>query len=188
MPQSRTINPPRTSKIFSHLVNVDGVPEQGLDLAVSADEATRKALAAADGIVGIASLEADFHVARRGLDEFNVSGTLRAKITQICIVSLEPFETDVFEEIDVDFAPPSAAVLAAANGGAVPGGLAASDRDPPDPITDGMIDVGALAAEFLALGLDPYPKKPDVEFEPVTFPPEKDERPFDVLKKLTGQS
>ena len=187
MPQRRTVNPP-PHKIFSHIVNVNEVPEQGLDLAVSADEATREALAAADGIAGIASLMADFHVARRGLDEFNVSGTLRAKITQICVVSLEPFETDVVEEIDVDFAPPSAAVLAAANGGAVPGGLAASDRDPPDPITDGMIDVGALAAEFLALGLDPYPKKPDVEFAPVTFPPEKDERPFDVLKKLTGQS
>ncbi|MGB7126998.1 MAG: DUF177 domain-containing protein, partial [Methylovirgula sp.] len=52
----------------------------------------------------------------------------------------------------------------------------------------GMIDVGALAAEFLALGLDPYPKKPGVEFTPVTVPEESAGRPFDALKKLTDRS
>jgi hypothetical protein len=97
MPQSRTSNPRPTGKIFSYLVNTDEVPEQGLDLTVSADAATRQALAAADGLVGIESLEADFHVARRGLAEFNVSGKLRARITQVCVVSLEPFETDVVD-------------------------------------------------------------------------------------------
>ena len=39
-------------------------------------------------------------------------------------------------------------------------------EDPPDPIVDGKIDLGALAAEFLALGLDPYPRKPGVAFDP----------------------
>ncbi|MGB7247021.1 MAG: DUF177 domain-containing protein, partial [Methylovirgula sp.] len=62
------------------------------------------------------------------------------------------------------------------------------ERDPPDAIVDGMIDVGALAAEFLALGLDPYPKKPGVEFAPVTVPEESAGRPFDALKKLTNRS
>jgi hypothetical protein len=62
------------------------------------------------------------------------------------------------------------------------------ESDPPDPIIDGTIDVGALVAEFLALGLDPYPKKPGVEFVPVSVPAEKEERPFDVLKKLTERS
>ena len=28
-----------------------------------------------------------------------------------------------------------------------------------------QIDLGALAAEFLALGLDPYPRKPGVAFD-----------------------
>jgi hypothetical protein len=182
MPRSTTINPRPTGKIFSYLVNTDEVPEQGLDLTVSADAATRRDLAAADGLVAIESLEADFHVARRGLAEFNVSGSLRAKITQVCVVSLEPFDTDIVEEIDVDFAPPKAAAQAAAN----LGGL--GERDPPDPIIDGKIDVGALAAEFLALGLDLYPKKPGVEFMPVSVPAGKEERPFDVLRKLTKRS
>jgi hypothetical protein len=37
-------------------------------------------------------------------------------------------------------------------------------EDLPDPIVAGRIDLGALVAEFLALGLDPYPRKPGVEF------------------------
>lgn len=186
MPQSRTINPQPRGKIFSHLVAVDQIPEQGLDLTISANSATRQALAAADGLAGIESLEADFHVARRGLAEFNVSGSLRAKVTQVCVLSLEPFDTDIVEEIDVDFAPPAAAALAAAHAGTILGGR--GERDPPDPIVDGTIDVGALAAEFLALGLDPYPKKPGVEFVPIIVPEEQDERPFAVLKKLTDRS
>ena len=34
----------------------------------------------------------------------------------------------------------------------------------PDEIMDGQIDLGALAAEFLVLGLDPYPRKPGADF------------------------
>jgi hypothetical protein len=183
MPRSRTINPQPTDKIFSYPVNVDEVPEQGFDLTISADPPTCQALAAADGLAGIVSLEADFHIARQGIAEFNVSGSVHARVTQVCVVSLEPFDTDVVEEIDVDFAPPAAAALAST----MPGAPGASGRDPPDPIVEGMIDVGALAAEFLALGLDPYPKKPGVEFVPMGVPEEKD-APFDVLKKLTDPS
>ena len=40
-------------------------------------------------------------------------------------------------------------------------------EDPPEPIVNGAIDLGALAAEFLMLGLDPYPRKPGAVFEPV---------------------
>ena len=43
-------------------------------------------------------------------------------------------------------------------------------EDAPDPIVDGKIDLGALAAEFLALGLDPYPRKPGVAFAPPRRP------------------
>jgi hypothetical protein len=36
-------------KIFSHSILVDGVPEQGLDVTLSADAPTRQALAKAGG-------------------------------------------------------------------------------------------------------------------------------------------
>jgi uncharacterized metal-binding protein YceD (DUF177 family) len=171
-------------KIFSHLIPVDEVPEQGLDVTLSADAPTRQALAKADGLVDLVMLDADFHVARQGLSSFNVTGTVRAKITQTCVLTLEPFDSDLVEEVDVDFAEASAAAQAATQADT----LLTVDRDPPDPIEDGAIDLGALAAEFLALGLDPYPHKPGAEFAPVTDPHDVTERPFDVLKKLTDQS
>ncbi len=42
--------------------------------------------------------------------------------------------------------------------------------DPPEPIVNGFIDLGQLAAEFLVLGLDPYPRKPGAEFVPPEVP------------------
>ena len=30
----------------------------------------------------------------------------------------------------------------------------------PEPLIGGIVDLGALATEFLILGLDPYPRKP----------------------------
>ncbi len=36
----------------------------------------------------------------------------------------------------------------------------------PEPLVDGIVDLGALATEFLILGLDPYPRKPGAAFEP----------------------
>ena len=38
--------------------------------------------------------------------------------------------------------------------------------DDPEPLIGGIVDLGALATEFLILGLDPYPRKPDAVFEP----------------------
>ena len=32
------------------------------------------------------------------------------------------------------------------------------EEEDPEPVVDGMIDVGELAAQFLLLGVDPYPR------------------------------
>ena len=46
-----------------------------------------------------------------------------------------------------------------------------SDDDPPDEIIGNTVDLGALAAEFLGLALDPYPRKPGAEFAALTEDP-----------------
>ncbi len=187
--------PPR--KIFSHPIHVADVPQGGLDVSIRADAAALRALAAADDLPNIASLEANFHVVPKGNDIFNVSGEVRARVTRICVVSLEPFDSDLVEPIDVDFAPAAEATAAPAAAASMTflGGEEANPapgRDPPDPIIDGKIDLGALASEFLALGLDPYPRKEGVGFEP---PGGRDgahageaDTPFSVLRKLKERS
>jgi len=134
------------AKIFSHYVSVEDIPEAGLDVAIAADAATLQALAAADKLPGIGRLEADFHVAPRPGRRFNVSGEMRANITQICGVSLEPFDSDIVEPVNVDFSLP-ANVKAARGAGsrASPDSLAVvvgpDDPDPPETIVGGKIDL-----------------------------------------------
>jgi hypothetical protein len=55
--------------------------------------------------------------------------------------------------------------------------------DPPETIRDGIIDLGAVATEFLVLGLDPYPRKPGAVFD---APPAGDPagHPFAALAAL----
>ncbi|MHB8885728.1 MAG: YceD family protein [Methylovirgula sp.] len=180
---------PAQQKIFSYPINISDVPQSGLDISIEADAATLAALAVADGLPNIARLEATFHVVPIGSHRFNVSGEVHARVTQICGVSLEPFESDLVEPVDIDFATAAEAAAAAAAYAALIANDAvdpALEADPPDPITDGKIDLGVLASEFLTLGLDPYPRKPGVNFEP---PGGQDadaaeESPFSILRKL----
>jgi hypothetical protein len=173
---------------FSRGLAIETVPETGLDMEVCASEAEGAALAKACGLVAVHAFEAGFHVRKLDRTSFNVTGRLRARVTQTCVVSLEPFETLIHADIDVDFAPldipfgqfDSRKILSG-------GGLAATFHgggDPPDPIIDGKIDLGALAAEFLVLNLDVYPRKPGVSFNgtDVVGEASQDNSPFGVLR------
>jgi hypothetical protein len=139
------------------MLAVETVPDTGLELRLCANETECAALADAYGLVAVQTFEAGFHVRKQGQKRYAVRGVLHALVTQTCVVSLEPFETLVDAMIDVEFAP----------SGDKPDGAArfAGPQDPPDPMVNGQIDLGALAAEFLALNLDPYPHKPGVAFE-----------------------
>ena len=93
-------------------------------------------------------------------------------------MSLETFPVEIEEEVDVKFAPvvedrPARAEL----------DVTMEELDEPDPLIDGMVDLGALAAEFMGLALDPYPRKPGVEFES-TLEDDPQPSPFDALGGL----
>ena len=111
-----------------------------------------------------------------------MTGAVHGELTQVCVVSLEPFPATVDEEIDVRFAP-RRTTARRAEPHAEPETFSMTDEGEPDPIVDGKIDLGALAAEFFALGLDPYPRKPGASFEP----PEEAEAtvsPFSALASV----
>ena len=189
---------------FSRPLIVEELPPEGLDLTISATEAERRALALRDGLEALTKLEGSLHVAPwRGLG-LVVTGEMRARIAQICVVTLDPFESEIVEPIDVKFAPVQAShappPVASQGAGArsrrraaeaedlAPPKAEHEGEDPPDPIVGGQIDLGALVAEFLALGLDPYPRKPGVEFEGPQAPADEDgaDNPFAKLQALKG--
>ncbi|MGO4869464.1 MAG: YceD family protein [Roseiarcus sp.] len=156
-----------TEVLFSRPVRVEALPKEGLTQTIEANPAERAALAELNGLPGIAKLTATFVLKRAGRGGVRVSGVVHAELTQTCVVSLEPFAATLDEPVDVRFAP-SAEEAAARRGasGAAAETILLDAEDAPDPIVDGRVDLGALAAEFMALGLDPYPRKPGVAFAP----------------------
>ena len=158
---------------FSRPTRVEPLPRGGLALDIEANAAERAALAKLNTLPGIERLNASFRIVkwRRGVE---VEGELSARVTQTCVVSLEPFDVDIEEPIDAKFLPAEAISAASES---------LNEEDAPDPIVDGRIDLGALASEFLTLALDPYPRKPGVAFEPPEVAKEP-ESPFSRLRAL----
>ena len=162
-----------TTPEFSRPLRVEPLPRDGLVQHIEASAEERAALARLNGLAEIAALKAHFRIVkwRRGVQ---VEGDLSARLTQTCVVSLEPFEVEIEEPIEVKFLP-------AQDGGVGPD---SDDPDAPDELVDGKIDLGALASEFLTLALDPYPRKPGVAFEPPADAPDKASA-FERLRALS---
>jgi uncharacterized metal-binding protein YceD (DUF177 family) len=160
-------------------VAVDEIPETGLHREIEAPASVLAAIAKLASVREVSRLSATFDLTRKGAGA-RVEGTVRATVGQTCVVSLEPMETDVEEAIDLRFAPKTAAETAAA---AAEGHYAETGEEPPEPLLHGRIDLGAIATEFLVLGIDPYPRKPGAEF---AAPKVEDggENPFTALEAL----
>jgi uncharacterized metal-binding protein YceD (DUF177 family) len=116
-----------------------------------------------------------------------VSGQVDADVTQACVVTLAPVPAKISEAFSADFADEDRRRPAETD-------LDFEADDPPEPIRNGHIDVGELAAEQLALALDPYPRAPGAAV-PAEYSPEEDSaaepdaeldrpvNPFSILKK-----
>jgi hypothetical protein len=74
------------------------------------------------------------------------------------VVTLEPLANDVEEDIDLLYMPPAAAAARDES-------EAEAKTDEAEPLIGGTVDLGTLATEFLLLGIDPYPRKPDAVFD-----------------------
>ena len=171
----RDVNPPP----FSRPLMVSAVPPEGLDVTLSPDATERAALARENGLVAVHELEARLRVARGGAEGLEVAGHLHARIRQTCVVTLEDFDAVVDEPVRLRFAPQSgsASKMSADEEKAT---FVELDDEAPDPLIGGVVDLGAVACEFLTLGLDPYPRRPGAHFEEPA-PPDGGDSPFSQL-------
>jgi hypothetical protein len=164
-------------------VTVAQIPDTGLHCDIEADPAVRDAMAAVAGLRGILSASASLDVAPKGGGRVHVAGRVRARIGQTCVVTLDPIENDIDEPVDLIFAPPDQIPELAD----LVDEVADSDAeipDPPEPIVNGVIDLGRLATDAVFLAIDPYPRKPDAVFEPPVVPEDPEDHPFAALKAL----
>ena len=163
-------------------VAVAEIPELGLHREIDAGLIERKSMAEVAGLREIALANAALDVTPMGDGRFHVGGHVRARVGQTCVVTLEPIENEIDEPIDLVFAPPEqiphlAELVDEAN-------EEVETPDPPEPIVDGIIDLGRLATDALFLAIDPYPRRKDAVFEPPVEPADPDAHPFAALKAL----
>ena len=157
------------------------VPETGRHFDLVADAQARVAIARLAGVSAVLRLTASFDVTRHSRGGLRVVGQVSGTVGQTCVVTLEPMENTVEESIDVVFTPGAAAPRETAQ-------VEVPLEDAPEAMSDGTVDLGALATEFLILGINPYPRKPGAVFQ---SPAAEDDaaRPFAALaalKKRTG--
>jgi hypothetical protein len=164
-------------------VTVAQIPDAGLHRDIEAGRAVREAMAEVAGLREILSASASLDVTPKSAGRFHVAGRVRARIGQTCVVTLDPIENDIDEPIDLIFAPPEQIPELAD----LVDEAAESDveiPDPPEPVVNGVIDLGRLATDALFLAIDPYPRKPDAVFDPPVEGPDPEDHPFAALKAL----
>jgi uncharacterized metal-binding protein YceD (DUF177 family) len=154
-------------------VTVADIPDSGRHYDLSADASVRESIVKLFGLRSLLQLEASFDLTRRG-EGVVARGEVKGRVGQTCVVTLEPIENDIHEEVDLVFAPVEEKNEA---------GSAWRKGEPPEPLENGIVDLGVLATEFLILGLDPYPRKPDAKFVQAEKQ-EKGAHPFAALAAL----
>jgi len=172
-----------TANPWSVPVTVVQIPDTGLHRDIEADEAAREAMAEVAGLREILSARASLDVTLERGGRVHVTGHVRARIGQTCVVTLDPIENEIDEPIDLIFAPPEQIPdlsdlvdEAAESETGIP--------DPPEPIINGVIDLGRLATDALFLAVDPYPRRPDAVFDPPVETADPMDHPFAALKAL----
>jgi hypothetical protein len=187
-------HPPKTSQNektelpLSRGLRVDDI-EDGEDYATEASQGEREAIAKLLDLVGLEALRfhGKFHFGGEG--RLLLEGTLSARMTQTCVVSLDPVETTHDVPVAAEFWPQARidALAATADEAASHGIL-----DWPEPVIDGRIELGGLLYETLATGLDPYPRRAGASFEWTESPDEAASAtapgsPFAALSRLRGR-
>jgi hypothetical protein len=178
--------PPPAEPPWRVPVKLEDIPETGEHFELDADAGVRTAVARVAGLRDLPRLRASFDVTRHDSDGLHVLGSVSASVGQTCVVTLEPVDNEIEESVDLTFVPRPASEVPATDGVADKPRPRDLNLNDPEPLIGGAIDLGALAVEFLILGLDPYPRKPGAVFQPPQDD-KPDPGPFAALAKLTKE-
>lgn len=166
---------------FSRPITIADLPSAGRDITVVANAEELASIARELGLVALHALSGAFHL-RPTAKGARLSGEVTARLRQTCVVSLEDFDSEFKEPVELIFAFQDDGDMR--RNERLELEISPTEEDPPDPIINGRIDLGAVSLEFLALGLDPHPRKPGIEFTPAGSEPEKRPSPFAPLATL----
>ena len=146
---------------FSRPQGVQHLTIKPLVVEVRPNETDLKRIAKAYSLVALTDVIARFELRRWRREGVAVEGTLKARATQACVVTLGPVEQEIDETFSMRFDPDADALAGVAEDGEID--VDAFAEDPPDLLEGSRVDLGAILCEQLALALDPFPRAPGAE-------------------------
>jgi len=166
---------------FCRPQRVDAIGEGVRPISIMADAVERAALATRFALLGVDLLEAEFTVTRDAAG-IVARGRVRAHVVQACVVTGDALPVAVDEPVALRFVPHHAV------DGDEEIELSHDALDTVD-YDGGVIDLGEVAAETMALALDPFPRAPgaDAALRQAGVLSEAEAGPFAALAALKGQ-
>lgn len=164
---------------FSRPIDAETVSDAPRLVEIGADEAERRRLAGRFALKAIEQLSARIRLSRRA-GIIHADGHVEAKVVQACVVTGDSLPAHVDAPFSVRYVPD-----ALAPSGEEEVELTAEDCDTL-PLEGSRIDLGELAAETLALALDPFPRSEgaDAALKDVGLADPAETGPFAALKQL----
>ena len=162
---------------FARPQRVDTIGDDARTIEIDADAQERAALAKRFDLIGIEKLTGKFTI-RRDAAGIVAEGRVAAAVTQACSITGDPLPATVDEPVALRF-------VAEEDSGQDEVELGDSDIDV-IPYDGGTIDLGEVAAETMALALDPFPRGPNAEvvLKEAGVLSEEQAGPFGVLAAL----
>lgn len=154
---------------WSVLIDSQTVTSQPNKMRIAASEQERNALAVRLGVASLNSLSADLTVHRERGNIIHVNGLMKANLTRPCVMTLDPVQTQIEETFEGWFADQEGIVMLSKARHERLGRLADSEipvldeSEDPEPLVNGMIDVGELVTQHLSLLLDDFPRRRGLE-------------------------
>lgn len=169
---------------LAHSYNLARLGNAGDQVTITADDGQRAAIARWAGILALGSFEARVEIKKLASDRFGLAFHLTADVSQACVVTLEPVPSrmDHRFERELHFIGPVRHKQPSADSGAEV--VLDSEEEGPEEIESLHYDLAGPLLEEFVLSLEPYPRRPGVEFTPKTDAQERPESPFAVLKGL----
>ena len=176
---------------YSHSYNLARLGNAGDRVRFAADADQREAIARWADIPSLEKFETEVVIKKLAPDRFGLDFHLLADVTQSCVVTLEPVPSQMDRRFTREFVfagtPRSRKNQGRGTPDSAPGPdlvLDTEQEEGPEEIDSLHLDLAAPVLEEFALALDPYPRRPGVEFAPESPDSEPPQSPFAVLKGL----
>ncbi len=176
------------------LYNVDTstIQDKNVRLTISPEEEDKPHLERRLEIKELNSVVAKMTLKRLNRRVIKVSGTFAADITQECVVTLQPVKNHLEDSFETWYADPEQAVSFARarherdKEKRMDERPMLDEKDDPEPIIDGKINLGEIVTQYLSLAIDPFPRSEEAKkmLEESNDPTPAKVNPFAALKAL----